>query len=63
MLIDIGFELNELKSNGVSALGIATHNGDIACMKLLIEAGADINISPLVSPLKLAYKKNNKEVI
>jgi ankyrin repeat protein len=63
-LIALGFPLDDLKSNGVTALGIAVHNSDYTCMKLLIMAKASINKvalkpEPGVSPLNLAVKQQN----
>lgn len=41
--MDINFPMDDEKQNGVTALGIAVHNNDITIMKMLIQAGANVN--------------------
>jgi len=39
------YPLDYLKTNGISALGIAALKGDIRLCKMLVEAGADVNVT------------------
>ena len=60
------FPLNYPRDNGVTALGIAIHSGDMRIIKLLIQARADINYvsiqpNPGISPLSMAVKHRNEQ--
>ena len=48
-----------------SALISAAHNGHLDCMQVLVEAGADVNQTEILShsPLTLAAERNQKEAI
>jgi len=54
----MGFPLDKVKANGISALSIAAIKGNIPIMKLLIDAGADLNLvgKSGVCPLYMAMK-------
>lgn len=39
----MGFPLDLTKHNGVTALGVAAHSGNIQMIDMLCKAGADVN--------------------
>jgi ankyrin repeat protein len=59
-LIKLKYPLNETKKNGVTAFGLAAAEGHLSIVKLLLLAGADINIVSKtgISALNLAIKRN-----
>jgi len=64
-LIAMDFPLDFQRDNGVTALGIAVHSGEMSMIKLLVQARADINYvssapNPGISPLYLAVKHRNE---
>ena len=63
-LVAMDFPLDFQRENGVTALGIAVHSGDMSLIKLLVQARADVNYvsgmpNPGISPLYLAVKHKN----
>jgi len=64
-LIQKKFPLNKVKKNGISAVGIAAHKGAFQILKLLVEAGADVNgfNEQGVGPLYLAIRSQKRECI
>jgi len=61
----MNYPLDKLKANGISALSIAAIKGNLPIIKLLIQAGADVNQIGKngVSPLYMAMKATNLECI
>jgi ankyrin repeat protein len=61
----MNYPLDKLKSNGISALAIASIKGNLPIMKLLVNSGADINLigKSGVSPLYMAMKAQNLDCI
>jgi ankyrin repeat protein len=61
----MGYPLDKLKSNGISALAIAAIKGNLQIMKLLIDSGADVNLvgKSGVCPLYMAMKAMNLECV
>ncbi len=42
-LLDMGFPLDLTKHNGVTALGVAAHSGNLQMLEMLCKGGADVN--------------------
>lgn len=59
------YPLENKKHNGITALGIATHAGDLDIIKILINSGCKVNNynKSGVSALTLAIKANNSGCI
>lgn len=61
-LISLSFPMNELKHNGITALGIAALKGDLRMLAALHLAGGDINLTSDkgIGPLYLSIKAKSK---
>ena len=59
------FPLNNTKNNGVTAVGIAAHIGNLQILELLANSGGDINFITRhgVGPLYLAIKQSKLECV
>ena len=58
--------INEVRSDGLTPLGVAVAENSIVMAKLLVDNGADINfVDPVTnrSPLAEAIKMNNTEMV
>lgn len=64
-LLDMKFPLYSVKNNGVTALGVAAHSGNLRALDILHKAGANINFLSHqgISPLYLAIKTNKIECV
>jgi ankyrin repeat protein len=67
-LIAMDFPLDIPRDNGVTALGIAVHSGEMRMVKLLVLARADVNFvsvmpNPGMSAMYLAVKHRNDHAI
>jgi potassium channel len=63
-MIVMDFPLDIPKANGVTALGIAIHGGDLKIVEQLIKGGSDVNFisikpNPGISSMSLALKHKN----
>ena len=59
-LIELGLPLDLTKHNGVTALGVAAHSGNLKMLEYLASAGADVNFISQqgITALFLAVKSN-----
>ena len=59
------FPLDQSKTNGVTALGIAAYKGSVEIIDLLVRAGANINLTSKsgIGPLYLAIKSKKVEAV
>ena len=66
-LLNAGADPNHHDATGTSVLGLASETGAAKIAKLLIDAGASINViyanSPKVTPLMLACEKNHEDTV
>ncbi|KAL6616796.1 hypothetical protein ACP70R_039066 [Stipagrostis hirtigluma subsp. patula] len=56
-LLDRGADPNKADNSGITPFHVATKRGSLGCMKLLIEARADVNAGNPVPPLLIAAGK------
>ena len=66
MLIQLGYDVNAEKSNGVTACGIAAHCGNLEALKVLVEeGGANIGKTNTrgLRTIHLAIKSGHQECI
>lgn len=70
LLLAHGAEPNARTSSGNTALGVACRRGSSSCVRLLLEAGADVAMNSTVSdkdtvdstPLQIATKAGHSQV-
>lgn len=65
LIEECNFPLDEIKSNGCTAMAIASFRGYKKILQLLIEGGADINMTSTlgIGPLFLAIKASKLEIV
>lgn len=64
ILLKRGANPNQAKSDGATPLFAAVQNGHVDAVKILLSAGADIQAKFMnISPLEMAKKKNNLQVL
>jgi ankyrin repeat protein len=62
LLLDAGADVDAATDDGDTSLKVASHNGHIEVVKLLLDAGAKMKLMEHDSPLRLALKGGHTEV-
>ena len=64
MLLERGADVNKARDDGATPLFLASHIGHVEVVRMLLEQGADIQLSWRDrTPLQIAREKNHTKII
>ena len=63
MLLEQGADINKARDDGATPLNVASQNGHVEVVRMLLEQGADIHLSwQGQTPLQTARQRNHAEI-